>query len=104
MLALLAGATIGTAATAAITVSRAEEPGRPAANAPTEPRPGLLPLDTLLAEIEKKHRGRVTEIELERRPWGDHYELELTDASFREWDIVVDARTGELLRENRDFD
>jgi len=99
MIALFAGAAIGGAATAA-TVAWAEPKG--AATAPVTG--ALMPLDTLIAEIERKHGGRVTDIELERRPWGDHYEMELTDRNFHEWDIVVDARTGHLVRESRDFD
>jgi uncharacterized membrane protein YkoI len=108
ILMLLAGAALGAAATATVTVKGAEElRGAPAPKQAGPDDPGstaLLPLDGLVVDIERKHGGVVTEIELERRPWGDHYEMELTDGSLREWDIVVDARSGEMLRESRDFD
>lgn len=105
MLALLAGTAIGATA-GTIAASRAGETQSPGGTEGRHPgsKTVLLSIDPLVADIEQKHGGRVTEIELERRPWGDHYEIELTDAKFGEWDIVVNARTGEILRESRDFD
>ena len=100
ILTLLAGAVLGSLATAAVTATRVDD------SVVTVPvTAGVpLPLDALVTAIGRKHGGRVTGIELERRPWGDEYEIELTDAGFREWDIVVDAGTGGIKREYRDFD
>lgn len=93
---LVAGAMLGAGATVTL-AARAADPA-PAA------QPALQPLDALMATLEKKYNGRVTDVELERRPWGDFYEIELVDGSHQEWDLDVDARTGEVLRERRDND
>ena len=87
-------------------VSRAGETQPPAGTdgGPPGSKTVFLSLDPLIADLEKKHGGRVTEIDLERRPWGAHYEVELVDGTFVEWDIVVDVRSHEILRERREFD
>lgn len=93
---LVTGALLGAGATATLAARAADT--APAA------QPALQPMDALIATIEKKYNGRVTDVELERRPWGDFYEVEVVDGSREEWDLDVDARTGEILREKRDRD
>lgn len=93
---LITGALLGAGVTATLAARAADA-------APAAPT-ALQPLDALMATIEKKYNGRVTDVELERRPWGDFYEIEVVDSSHEEWDLDVDARTGEILREKRDRD
>jgi uncharacterized membrane protein YkoI len=56
--------------------------------------------------IEKleKEGGRVTDFELDRDFGRDIYEIELVDKDGREWDIEVDAHTGEVLNRREDRD
>jgi len=74
----------------------------PPASAP--PAGGLKSIDTLIGALEEKYGGHMTEVELERRPWGDYYEIEVAGSGFAEWDVIVDARSGEILNERRDLD
>lgn len=94
---LISGLALAGVALAAMTIARAAEP------APGPAAAGVS-LDGIVTGLEQKYQARVTDIELERKPWGDYYEIELEDGAFSEWDVVVDARDGKILREHRDRD
>jgi uncharacterized membrane protein YkoI len=63
-----------------------------------------LPVGQLIEKLEKDFDGRVTDVELEREFTGDVYEVELVDSKHQEWDIEVDAHTGEIVRKHVDMD
>lgn len=49
--------------------------------------------------------GSVIEVELEKRnyPQGWDYEFEIIDAQGHEWDVDIDAKTGESRKVSRDW-
>jgi uncharacterized membrane protein YkoI len=63
----------------------------------------LSPQD-VIEKLEKEFGGKVTDFELDRGLLGDIYEVEVIDRDGREWDVDVDARTGEILRKHEDRD
>ena len=63
----------------------------------------IKPLETLKQAALQKHPGAtVHESELERVYGRYVYKLELRDANGDEWDVDVDATTGEILEDKRD--
>ncbi|MCC7272275.1 MAG: PepSY domain-containing protein [Alphaproteobacteria bacterium] len=58
----------------------------------------VRPLAELLAEVERRYVGRVIETELERHDGAWVYEFELLPPSGLVFEIVLDARTGALVR------
>jgi uncharacterized membrane protein YkoI len=62
----------------------------------------ILPLQDLLIRAHRHHPGRVLETELEQRDGRYLYEIEILDAQARVWEMRFDARSGELLSEQRD--
>ena len=60
-------------------------------------------LDELKAAAVAKHPGAtVTDSELEEEYGRYIYKVELRDAQNVEWDVDMDARTGEVLKDERD--
>jgi uncharacterized membrane protein YkoI len=49
--------------------------------------------------------GTVIEVEIEKRTWpqGWDYEFEIIDAEGKEWDVDVDAKTGEVRKVRQDW-
>lgn len=66
-------------------------------------QPGFS-MDEMTRRLEEKYNGTVTEIELDREWNRDVYEIEVRTADGHEWDIEVDAETGEILKEKRERD
>ena len=63
----------------------------------------ILPLEILQkAAMEKHPGGRVTEGEIERRNGAYIYDVEVTDADGKDWDMDLDATTGLLLKDDDD--
>jgi uncharacterized membrane protein YkoI len=62
----------------------------------------ILPLDSILAGARRHHDGRVLETELIRRGDSYVYEVELLDRQGQVWDMILDARTGELLKQKQE--
>lgn len=63
----------------------------------------IKPLDTLKAAALAKHPGAtVTDTELEDSYGRYIYKVELRDAQNVEWDVDLDAKTGEVLKDERD--
>ncbi len=57
----------------------------------------ILPLQQILDVIGKERKGRVLEVELERKNDKLVYEIELLGGEGRAWEYEVDATTGEIL-------
>ncbi|KAA0955802.1 hypothetical protein FQ087_14530 [Sporosarcina sp. ANT_H38] len=62
---------------------------------------GLLTMEEAKAIAIKSVGGTVTEIELDREISGDIYEVEIKSDGF-EYDLDIDAKTGEVLRTDKD--
>ncbi len=58
----------------------------------------IRPLAELLAEVERRYRGRVIEADLERDDGQWLYEFKILPANGRMFVVEVDAATGALLR------
>ena len=46
--------------------------------------------------------GRVVDVEFDHDRRGDHFEVEVRDAQGREYDVIVDAKTGKVLSSTLD--
>ncbi|MDX2101751.1 MAG: peptidase [Alphaproteobacteria bacterium] len=58
----------------------------------------IRPLATLLIEVERQYHGVVLDAELERKDGRWVYELHLLPSSGRVFELILDARTGAVLR------
>lgn len=58
----------------------------------------IRPLSELLAEVERRYRGRVIEAELERDDGQWLYEFKILPPNGRVFSVELDATTGALLR------
>jgi uncharacterized membrane protein YkoI len=59
----------------------------------------ILPLETILKRLEKSHPGKVLEVEMESRHGQLLYEIELLDKQGKVWELMVDPRSGEIIRQ-----
>lgn len=62
----------------------------------------ILPLEQILERARARQPGQVLETELERKGDGYIYEMEILDREGRVWELKFDARTGELIKLERD--
>lgn len=63
----------------------------------------ILPLEILQkAAMEKHPGGRVKEGEIDRRDGTYIYDVEVTDADGKDWEMDIDASTGLLLKDEDD--
>lgn len=58
----------------------------------------VLPLKTVLDQLERQRPGKVLEVELERKGSGWFYEIKQLEAGGQLVKLKVDAKTGELLQ------
>lgn len=58
----------------------------------------IMPLRSLLDAIETDYPGQVVEVELEHEDGLLVYEIKVLEASGQRLKLIVDARTGEVLR------
>ncbi len=58
----------------------------------------VMPLAKVLALVEKAHPGQVLEVALEHEKQQWHYEIKLLQPDGRLMKLLVDARTGEVLK------
>lgn len=58
----------------------------------------VMPLAKVLVLVEKAQPGQVLEVELESHQQQWHYEIKLLQADGRLMKLLVDARTGEVLK------
>jgi uncharacterized membrane protein YkoI len=62
----------------------------------------ILPLETIVSKAQAVHPGRILEAELKEKHGGYYYEIELLDDAGRVWELSLDARTGRLLKKDRE--
>lgn len=61
-----------------------------------------LPEERIIELVNKARPGEVTDLELDRDLGRLVYEVEVRDAQGQEWDLELDAASGEVLGEQRD--
>lgn len=66
---------------------------------------GLLTVEQASEKALAAKPGTIIEAELEKRTWpqGWDYEFEIIDAQGQEWDVDIDAKTGEARKVTRDW-
>ncbi len=66
---------------------------------------GLITLDQAKAKALAAKPGAVADVDLENRKFGKgwDYEFEIVDADGREWEVLVDAKTGAVRDVSRDW-
>lgn len=66
---------------------------------------GLISLEEAKAKALAAKPGTVIEAELDDRSWpqGWDYEFEIIDADGKEWDVDIDAKTGEVRKVKADW-
>lgn len=66
---------------------------------------GLISQQEAQAKALAAKPGVVKEVELERRKFRDgwDYEVEIVDANGKEWEVMLDAKTGKVNSVNRDW-
>ena len=66
---------------------------------------GLLSIEQATEKALQAKPGTVIEVEIEKRTWpqGWDYEFEIIDAEGKEWDVDIDAKTGEARKVRQDW-
>lgn len=66
---------------------------------------GLISLEQASEKALAAKPGTIIEVELDDRSWpqGWDYEFEIIDANGKEWDIDIDAKTGEVRKVKADW-
>ncbi|HZV62295.1 MAG TPA: PepSY domain-containing protein [Methylophilaceae bacterium] len=66
---------------------------------------GLMTLEQATEKALQAKPGTVIEVELDKRtlPQGWDYEFEIVDAEGKEWDVNIDAKTGEARKVSQDW-
>lgn len=66
---------------------------------------GLLTVEQASEKALQAKPGTITDVDLEKRTWpqGWDYEFEIIDAKGQEWDVNIDAKTGEARKVARDW-
>lgn len=66
---------------------------------------GLLTVEQATEKALQAKPGTVIEVELDKRTWpqGWDYEFEIVDADGKEWDVEIDAKTGEARKVRQDW-
>lgn len=66
---------------------------------------GLISLEQATEKALAAKPGTIIEVELDDRSWpqGWDYEFEIIDASGKEWDVDIDAKTGEVRKIKADW-
>ncbi len=65
----------------------------------------LISIEQAQANALKEKQGVVDDIDLESRPFskGWDYEFEIVDVDGAEWEVTVDAKTGEVTKVDKDW-
>jgi uncharacterized membrane protein YkoI len=92
------------AAAAALAASVAAAPALADKRDPAKIPQDIIPMEEILSKAKQDKAGRVVEIDLDRKGKRYVYEVEIVDDQGVEWELDYDARTGELLRNERDDD
>jgi uncharacterized membrane protein YkoI len=66
---------------------------------------GLMSIEQATEKALQAKPGTVIEVELDKRAWpqGWDYEFEIVDAEGKEWDVDIDAKTGEARKVRQDW-
>lgn len=66
---------------------------------------GLMTVEQATEKALQAKPGTVIEVELDKRTWpqGWDYEFEIVDAEGKEWDVDIDAKTGEARKVRQDW-
>lgn len=66
---------------------------------------GLMTVEQATEKALQAKPGTVIEVELDKRtlPQGWDYEFEIVDAEGKEWDVNIDAKTGEARKVSQDW-
>lgn len=66
---------------------------------------GLISVEKASEKALAAKPGTIIEVELDDRSWpqGWDYEFEIIDANGKEWDIDIDAKTGEVRKVKADW-
>lgn len=66
---------------------------------------GLMTLEQAKTKALAAKPGLVTDAEIDNRKFGKgwEYEFEIVDADGKEWDVNIDAKTGEVLKTRREW-
>jgi uncharacterized membrane protein YkoI len=66
---------------------------------------GLISLEQAKEKALAAKPGTIIEVELDDRSWpqGWDYEFEIIDANGKEWDVDIDAKTGEVRKVKADW-
>lgn len=66
---------------------------------------GLISVEQATEKALAAKPGTVIEVELDKRKWpqGWDYEFEIIDVQGNEWDVNIDAKTGEARKVSRDW-
>ncbi len=62
----------------------------------------ILPLEKILERARAAKPGQIIETELERKKGRYVYEVEILDPAGQVWEVKLDAKTGELIKIERD--
>jgi uncharacterized membrane protein YkoI len=62
----------------------------------------ILPLESIIASAKIMKPGQILDIELERKKGFYVYEIEILDNQDRVWELKFNARTGKLIKLERD--
>ena len=62
----------------------------------------ILPLEKILKISRKKIQGKILEVELEHENGQLIYELEILDKKGIVWEIKIDAKTGKILKKDKE--
>jgi uncharacterized membrane protein YkoI len=62
----------------------------------------ILPLEKIVEKAQSEFPGRILEVELEEEGSALHYDIDLLDEAGVVHDLTYDARTGRLIKKNRD--
>lgn len=64
---------------------------------------GLIPPEQAIEKALAAKPGTVTDADLDRSFRSFYYEVEIIDAQGDEWEVKIDARTGEVKRVSKDW-
>jgi uncharacterized membrane protein YkoI len=62
----------------------------------------VLPVERIVEIVNQTRPGEIDDLELDRDLGRYVYEVEVHDADGREWDLDIDAKTGEVLGNDND--
>lgn len=62
----------------------------------------VLPQAKIVELVNAARPGEITDLELDRDFGRLVYEVEVRDAQFQEWDLELDAKTGEVIGQQQD--